>query len=104
MERGVDTTDGSDRWFTVGRISSDLGRDVMRVRAKNSRFSPKTGDVLHVRGAFEKVASERRVAAMKRVLAGGGLIPSLVDYFDPDTDRLPKHDDAINLVISESTT
>ncbi len=97
LERGVDATDGIDRWFTVGWVSPDLGRDVMRVRAKNMRFSPKTGDVLHVRGTFEKVASERRVAAMKRVLAGGGLIPSLVDYFDPDTERMPKHDVAINL-------
>lgn len=97
LERGVDATDGSDRWFTVGWVSSDLGRDMMRVRAKNMRFSPKTGDVLHVRGTFEKVASERRVAAMKRVLAGGGLIPSLVDYFDPDTERMPKQDIAIDL-------
>ena len=97
LERGVDATDGSDRWFTVGWISPDLGRDVMKVRAKSMRFSPTTGDVLYVRGTFEKVASERRVAAMKRVLAGGGLIPSLVDYFDPGTDRMPKHDDAINL-------
>lgn len=97
LERGVDVTDGSDRWFTVGWVSPDLGRDVMRVRAKSMRFSPKTGDVLHVRGTFEKVASERRVAAMKRVLAGGGLIPSLVDYFDPDIERMPKQDVAIDL-------
>ena len=97
MERGVDAIDGSDRWFTVGWVSPDLGRDVMRVRARNMRFSPKTGDVLHVRGSFEKAASERRVAAMKRVLAGGGLIPSLVDYFDPDTERMPKRHVAIDL-------
>ena len=97
LERGVDATDGSDRWFTVGWVSPDIGRDVMRVHAKSMRFSPKTGDVLHVRGTFERVASERRVAAMKRVLAGGGLIPSLVDYFDPDTERMPKHDVAVDL-------
>ncbi|GHC37323.1 hypothetical protein GCM10010096_03480 [Alcaligenes pakistanensis] len=97
LERGVDATDGSDRWFTVGWVLPDIGRDVMRVRAKSMRFSPKTGDVLHVRGTFEKVASERRVAAMKRVLAGGGLIPSLVDYFDPDTKRMPKHDIELDL-------
>lgn len=97
MERGVDPIDGSDRWFTVGWVSPDLGRDVMRVRSKNMRFSPKTGDILHVRGTFEKAASERRVAAMKRVLAGGGLIPSLVDYFDPDTERMPKCQVAIDL-------
>lgn len=90
MERGVDPIDGSDRWFTVGWVSPDLGRDVMRVRARNMHFSPKTGDILYVRGTLEKVASERRVAAMKRVLAGGGLIPSLVDYFDPGSERMPK--------------
>lgn len=97
LERGVDAMDGSDRWFTVGWVSPDLGRNVMRVRAKSMRFSPKTGDILHLRGTFEKVASERRVAAMKRVLAGGGLIPSLVDYFDPETERMPKHDATIDL-------
>ncbi|MBK3338623.1 AAA family ATPase [Burkholderia pseudomallei] len=97
LERGVDAMDGSDRWYTVGWVSPDIGRNVMRVRAKSMRFSPKAGDVLHVRGTFEKVASERRVAAMKRVLAGGGLIPSLVDYFDPDTERMPNHDVAIDL-------
>lgn len=97
LERGVDLTDGTERWFTVGWVSPDLGRDVMKVRAKNMRFSPKKGDVLHVRGTFEKAASERRVAAMKRVLAGGGLIPSLVDYFDPNTEQMPKHDHTIDL-------
>lgn len=97
LERGVDATDGSDRWFTIGRVSPDLGRDIMRVQAKRMSFSPKAGDLLHVRGTFEKVASERRVAAMKRVLAGGGLIPSLVDYFDPDTERLPRRDTTIDL-------
>ncbi|KPC28992.1 Uncharacterized protein AC496_5424 [Pseudomonas savastanoi pv. glycinea] len=97
MERGVGAIDGSERWFTVGWVSPDLGRDVMRVRSKNIRFSPKAGDTLHVRGTFEKAASERRVAAMKRVLAGGSLIPSLVDYFDPDTERMPKCHVAIDL-------
>lgn len=97
LERGVDATDGSERWFTVGWVSPDLGRDVMKVRSKSMRFSPKQGDILHVRGTFEKVASERRVAAMKRVLAGGGLIPSLVDYFDPNTERMPSRDTAIEL-------
>lgn len=92
LERGVDAIDGTDRWYTVGWVLPDLGRNVMRMRAKSMRFSPRTGDILHLRGTFEKVASERRVAAMKRVLAGGGLIPSLVDYFDPDTERMPKQD------------
>jgi len=97
LERGIDATDGNDRWFTVGWVSADLGRDIMRVRAKRMSFSPQAGDLLHVRGTFEKVASERRIAAMKRVLAGGGLIPSLVDYFDPDTERLPRRDATIDL-------
>ncbi|MBL8275061.1 MAG: NERD domain-containing protein [Pelomonas sp.] len=97
LERGIDATDGSDRWFTVGWVSPDLGRDIMRVQAKRMSFSPKAGDLLHVRGTFEKVASERRVAAMKRVLAGGGLIPSLVDYFDPDAERMPRRDATIDL-------
>ncbi|MCA0354982.1 MAG: AAA family ATPase, partial [Chloroflexi bacterium] len=61
------------------------------------RFSPKQDQRLHVRGTFEKVASERRVAAMKRVLAGGALIPSLVDYFDPDTKRMPRKSEGIAL-------
>lgn len=97
LERGIDAGDGNERWFTVGWVSPDLGRDLMKVRSKNMRFAPKAGDVLHVRGTFEKVGSERRVAAMKRVLAGGGLISSLVDYFDPDTECMPKHDTAIAL-------
>jgi serine/threonine protein kinase len=97
LERGIDQVEGGERWYTVGWVSPDLGRDVMRVRAKSMRFSPKPGDVLHVRGTFEKAASERRVAAMKRVLAGGGLIPSLVDYFDPGSDRMPKLDAQIEI-------
>lgn len=97
MECGVVPIDSSDRWFTVGWVSSDLGRGVMRVHVRNMRFSPKKGDVPHVRGTFEKVASERRVAAMKRVLAGGGLITSFVDYFDPDTEQMPKRHTAIDV-------
>lgn len=97
LERGLDPEDGSERWFTVGYVSPDLGRDVMKVRAKSMRFSPSQGDVLHVRGTVEKTASERRVAAMKRVLAGGALIPSLVDYFDPGTERSPRKDLSITV-------
>lgn len=97
LERGVDPNDGNERWFKVGYVSPDIGRDVMKVRSLNMRFSPKQGQMLHVRGTFEKFASERRVAAMKRVLAGGALIPSLVDYFDPDMERMPRSYDGIAL-------
>ncbi|MFJ9449125.1 AAA domain-containing protein [Herbaspirillum sp. NPDC101397] len=95
LQRGFDVSDGGERWFTVGSVLPDLGKDVMRVHSKSMRFSPTQGDVLHIRGTFEKAASERRVAAMKRVLAGGGLIPSLVDYFDPDTEQMPRHESKI---------
>lgn len=97
LERGVDPSDGNERWFKVGIVSPDIGRDVMKVRSLSMRFSPKQDQRLHVRGTFEKVASERRVAAMKRVLAGGALIPSLVDYFDPDMERMPRKNEGIVL-------
>jgi len=97
LERGVDSSDGNERWFRVGYVSPDIGKDVMKVRSVTMRFSPKQGQILHVRGTFEKVASERRVAAMKRVLAGGALIPSVIDYFDPSTERMPRRDDRIAL-------
>ncbi|MES2282526.1 MAG: AAA domain-containing protein [Pseudomonadota bacterium] len=97
LERGVDPSDGNERWFKVGYVSPDIGKDVMKVRSLSMRFSPKQGQMLHIRGTFEKVASERRVAAMKRVLAGGALIPSMSDYFDPDTERMPRRDDRIEL-------
>ncbi|RCW65162.1 AAA domain-containing protein [Pseudorhodoferax soli] len=97
LERRLDVSDGNERWFTIGRVSPDLGRDLMKVRSKSMLFAPKPGDTLHVRGTFEKVGSERRVAAMKRVLAGGGLIPSLVDFFDPEVERAPQPDASIVL-------
>jgi hypothetical protein len=89
LERGHDPIDGSERWYTVGVVSPDIGKDVIRVQQTTLRFGPKEGMSLFVRGALERSASERRVAAMNRVLAGGALIPRVVDYFDPETELMP---------------
>ncbi|WP_439672914.1 non-specific serine/threonine protein kinase (plasmid) [Cupriavidus necator] len=97
LERRVDQHDGNERWFKVGDVSPDMGKDVMKVSSMSMRFTPKDGHTLYLRGTLEKVASERRVAAMRRVLAGGALIPCLVDYFDPDTERMPRTTDEIPL-------
>ena len=83
LERGSDPIDGAERWYTVGIVSPDIGKDVMRVQITSSRFSPVEGKTVYVRGALERHASERRVAAMRRVLANGALIPRIADYFDP---------------------
>lgn len=90
LERGFDAVDGSERWYTVGAVSPDIGKDVLRVQQISLRFGPKEGMTFYLRGALERTASERRVAAMRRVLAGGALIPRIVDYFDPQTELMPK--------------
>jgi serine/threonine protein kinase len=89
LERGVDPMDGEERWYTVGVVASDIGKDVIRVQQTSFRFRPKEGMSLFLRGALERSASERRVAAMKRVLSGGALIPKIVEYFDPDAELMP---------------
>ena len=89
LERGHDPIDGGDRWYTVGIVAPDIGKDVIRVQQTSLRFGPKEGISLFLRGALERSASERRVAAMNRVLAGGALIPRIVDYFDPGTELMP---------------
>lgn len=94
LERREDPHDGIERWFTVGRVE-DIGKDTMKVRPLSVRFAPKEGSTYYLRGTLEKVASERRIAAMKRVLAGGALIPNLVDYFDPDSKCLPRKTDNV---------
>ena len=90
LERGYDPIDGGDRWYTVGIVAPDIGKDVIRVQQTSLRFGPKEGMSLFLRGALERSASERRVAAMNRVLAGGALIPRIVDYFDPTTELMPQ--------------
>ena len=97
LERGYDPVDGSERWYTVGTVSPDIGKDVIRVQQTSLRFGPKEGMNFFVRGALERSASERRVAAMKRVLAGGALIPRIVDYFDPETELMPKRSEVDDL-------
>lgn len=97
LERGVDPTDGEERWYTVGHVESDIGKDVIRVQQTSLRFWPREGMSLFLRGALERSASERRVAAMNRVLAGGALIPRIVDYFDPDTELIPHRFEASDL-------
>lgn len=94
LERREDPHDGIERWFTVGRVV-DIGKDTMKVRPLSTRFVPKEGSAYYLRGTLERVASERRIAAMKRVLAGGALIPNLVDYFDPDSKCLPRKTDNV---------
>jgi serine/threonine protein kinase len=94
LERREDPHDGIERWFTVGRVV-DIGKDTMKVRPLSTRFAPKEGSAYYLRGTLARVASERRIAAMKRVLAGGALIPNLVDYFDPDSKCLPRKTDNV---------
>ena len=89
LERGYNPIDGDERWYTVGTVAPDIGKDVIRVQQTSLRFGPKEGTSLFLRGALERSASERRVAAMNRVLSGGALIPRIADYFDPDTELMP---------------
>ena len=90
IERGTDPMEGTERWFTVGTVSPDIAKDLMRVSATNMRFTARENMVLYLRGAQERYASERRVSAMRRVLGNGGLIPNIPDYFDPEI-MLPPH-------------
>lgn len=90
MERGTDPIQGTERWYTVGSVSPDIGKDVMRVFPGNTRFVPREGKTFYLRGAQERYASERRVAAMRRVLANGALIPAISNYFDPSVSVEPK--------------
>ncbi|RZU47146.1 nuclease-like protein [Fluviicoccus keumensis] len=90
LERGSDPIDGSDRWYKIGIVSPDIGKDVMRVQVSNSRFNPVAGDMVYLRGTLERHASGRRVAAMRRVLENGALIPKIPDYFDPSVDIAPR--------------
>lgn len=90
MERGTDPIQGTERWYTVGSVSPDIGKDVMRVFPANTRFNPREDKTFYLRGAQERYASERRVAAMRRVLANGALIPTIPNYFDPSVSLEPK--------------
>lgn len=82
-ERGIDPMKGTEAWFRVGVISPDIGKDMLRVAPTNNRLKIIEGKTFYVRGSFETSASERRVAAMRRVLGGGTSIPKIHDYFDP---------------------
>jgi hypothetical protein len=88
-ERGVDSIRDVESWFRVGIVSSDIGKDVMRVRATNPRFRPKGGATYYLRGSREASASERRVTAMRRVLGGRALIPNIAQYFEPNCSLPP---------------
>ncbi len=89
IERGVDPQLGTDRWYLAGFVSQDFGKDVMRVSPRSTRFSPSEDKAFYLRGTLERHASERRVAAMKRVLGRGALITRLPDYFDPSLSPRP---------------
>ncbi|WP_425252134.1 AAA domain-containing protein [Janthinobacterium sp. NFX145] len=90
IERGTDPLEGTERWYTVGAVSSDIGKDLMRVSSTNMRFTPRENMILYLRGAQERYASERRVAAMRRVLGNGALIPRIPEYFDPELGLTPR--------------
>ncbi len=89
LERGKDALEGTERWFVVG-IVGELGKDLLRVRPTGFRFSPKQGRTYFLRGSLERSASEKRVAAMRRVLGHGALIPNLIDYFETERDVQPR--------------
>ena len=90
IERGTDPLEGTERWYTVGAVSSDIGKDLLRVSSTNMRFIPRENMTLFLRGAQERYASERRVAAMRRVLGNGALIPNIPGYFDPAVKLTPR--------------
>lgn len=88
-ERGVDSIRDVESWFRVGYVSSDIGKDILRVRATNPRFRPKVGATYYLRGSREASASERRVTAMRRVLGERALIPNIAKYFEPNCSIPP---------------
>lgn len=90
-ERGTDPIKGTETWFRVGLISPDIGKDVLRVLPTSNRLKITDGKMFFVRGSFETSASERRVAAMRRVLGGGASIPKIQQYFDPHLSVQPFH-------------
>jgi len=89
LERGTDPIDGTERWYLMGIVSSDIANDVMRVQPQTLKFNPVQGRCLYLRGALERHASARRVGAMRRVLENAALIPRLPEYFDPDAEQIP---------------
>lgn len=89
LERGTDPIEGTERWYLVGIVSSDISNDVMRVEPQSLKFNPIEGRCFYLRGALERHASARRVAAMRRVLENAALIPRLPSYFDPAAERTP---------------
>ncbi|MGV7209348.1 AAA domain-containing protein [Oxalobacteraceae bacterium A2-2] len=91
LERGTDPIEGSERWYLTGIVSSDIANDVMRVQPLTQKFNPVEGRRFYLRGALERHASARRVAAMRRVLENAALIPRLPDYFDPNAERMPTY-------------
>lgn len=89
LERGTDPMTGTETWFRVGLISPDIGKDILRVMPTSNRLKISEGKTLFVRGSLETSASERRVAAMRRVLDGGASIPKIYEYFDPQLSVQP---------------
>lgn len=89
LERGTDPIEGTERWYLAGIVSSDISNDIMRVEPQTMKFSPIEGRCFYLRGALERHASARRVAAMRRVLENAALIPRLPDFFDPAAERTP---------------
>jgi serine/threonine protein kinase len=90
-ERGVDSIRDVESWFRVGYVSSDIGKDIMRIRPLKSSFRPKAGASYYLRGSREASASDRRVSAMRRVLGGRGLISNLAGFFEPKCELSPIH-------------
>lgn len=81
--------DGEERLIGEVFLKRSALNEVWLKRARSAAFGLKDGDVVFFRSKQDRASHRKRKAALERLLDREGVLPDLVDLFDPSCQRQP---------------
>ncbi len=80
--------DGSERFIGGVSLKNSALNEIRVVNARSAAFSLKEGDVVYFRSKQDRASYRKRKVALERLLDRGGMLPNLMDLFEPSCDKV----------------
>ncbi|MFG0674317.1 AAA domain-containing protein [Delftia sp. WSY_7] len=81
--------DGEEKLIGEVFLKRSALNEVWLKRARSAAFGLKDGDVVFFRSKQDRASHRKRKVALERLLDRGGVLPDLVDLFDPSCQKQP---------------
>lgn len=79
--------DGTERLIGEVSLKKSALKEIRLIKARKLAFSLSDNDVVYFRSKQDRSSFRKRKKALKRLLDKEGVIPNLLDYFDPASEK-----------------